>query len=57
MERCGVIFPSYEEVNQCHKTIQGETMLHEIGVETKSLEPKVNYVPWVMFNGVSMPKS
>lgn len=53
MERCGVIFPSYEEVSQCQKTAQGEAMLHEIGVETKSLEPKVNYVPWVMFNGVS----
>lgn len=51
MERCGIIFPSYEDVNQCHKTTQGETILHAIGVETKSLEPKVNYVPWVMFNG------
>lgn len=53
MGRCGIIFPAYEDVDQCHKTTQGEGILHDLGLETKSLEPEVNFIPWVMFNGVS----
>merc|ERR1711997_496910 len=51
MAKCNIISPSYEEVDECHKSIEGEEILHEIGVETKSLIPEVRMVPWVIFNG------
>jgi len=37
-------------VNGCAETDEGSNLLHEIGVETKALDPKLYFVPWVLFN-------
>ena len=31
--------------------VQGSILLHDYGVETKSQDPKINYVPWIIING------
>ena len=35
---------------------EGATLLHDIGVETKDLDPPLYGVPWTLFNGVSKKK-
>eukprot|EP00091_Calanus_sinicus_P002605 TRINITY_DN12688_c0_g1_i1.p1 TRINITY_DN12688_c0_g1~~TRINITY_DN12688_c0_g1_i1.p1 ORF type:complete len:138 (+),score=39.32 TRINITY_DN12688_c0_g1_i1:472-885(+) len=41
-----------EEVNECANSDEGSNLLHEYGVETKNLDPKLYSVPWVLFNDV-----
>ena len=31
---------------------EGSTLLHDIGVETKGLDPPLRTVPWTLFNEV-----
>ena len=52
MKSFNIIDPSYEDVDQCHEDTEGQNMLHQIGVMTKALDPKVTFVPWVTFNDV-----
>ena len=41
-------------VNGCAETDEGSNLLHDIGVETKALDPKLYFVPWVLFNDVNL---
>merc|ERR1712142_952655 len=41
-----------EKVETCAQSDQGSQLLHNIGVETKSLDPAMTFVPWVLFNKV-----
>ena len=46
-----------EKVEACAGSDEGSQLLHDIGVETKNLDPKLNFVPWVLFNNVSVIRS
>ena len=41
-----------EEVNKCANSDGGSNLLHEYGIETKNLDPKLYFVPWILFNDV-----
>ena len=41
-----------EEVNECANSDEGSNLLHEYGIETKNLDPKLYFVPWIIFNDV-----
>ena len=39
-----------EEVTVCAYSDEGSNLLHEHGVETNNLDPKLYFIPWVLFN-------
>eukprot|EP00092_Neocalanus_flemingeri_P025592 GFUD01027745.1.p1 GENE.GFUD01027745.1~~GFUD01027745.1.p1 ORF type:complete len:210 (+),score=58.98 GFUD01027745.1:11-640(+) len=41
-----------EKVEECAESDEGSNLLHDLGVETKNLDPKLYFVPWVLFNDV-----
>ena len=43
---------SYEEVDLCHGSIEGQNILHDFGVMTLDLDPAMTWAPWVTINGV-----
>ena len=43
---------SIKTVNDCSNSYDGMNILNELGTETKALDPTLNFVPWVTFNGV-----
>ena len=43
---------SIKTVNDCSNSYDGMNILNELGSETKALDPTLNFVPWVTFNGV-----
>ena len=42
-----------EDVTECANSDEGSNLLHTNGVETKNLDPELNFVPWVLFNDVN----
>lgn len=40
----------FKAIDNCHKTLEGENLLHKNGVETLSLEPKLVFVPWIIMD-------
>ena len=38
---------------QCARSDEGAALLHELGVQTHSLDPVLYFVPWLTFNDVS----
>ena len=53
LEMLGITTTSPDLVRACVDTDQGSNLLHDIGVETKNLEPSLTGVPWIVFNDVS----
>ena len=53
MDETHIEEPSRQQVDECAHSKQGQQVLHDIGVETLALSPKLNFVPWITFNGVS----
>ncbi|MCL4150887.1 UNVERIFIED_CONTAM: hypothetical protein GTU68_032881 [Idotea baltica] len=45
---------SFEPIEQCSNSTEGELILHEVGVAQSQLDPSVFYVPWIIVNDVSM---
>ena len=43
---------SFSEIETCSSSVEGEQLLHEVGLVTNSLVPEVNYVPWMVLDGV-----
>ena len=41
-----------EEVTECANSDEGFNLLHQLGVETKNLDPELYFSPWVLFNDV-----
>lgn len=41
-------------VEACAMSDEGSNLLHEYGVETKELDPKLYFVPWILFNDVNI---
>ena len=52
LEMTGVTTTSPEAVLACAESEAGADLLHDLGVETLSLEPPLTGVPWLLFNGV-----
>ena len=44
---------SMKAVSECANYYEGQELLKNLGDETNSLDPKLTFVPWVTFNGVS----
>ncbi|KAF2367371.1 Gamma interferon inducible lysosomal thiol reductase GILT, partial [Trinorchestia longiramus] len=42
------VWPSIDE---CSTSVEGEILLHDIGVKTHSLDPVLDYVPWMVYDG------
>ena len=53
MEKFGINPAKQEMVDKCANSVLGQTILHGIGLETKSLEPSLTFIPWIVINGVS----
>jgi hypothetical protein len=52
MEELGITNPTYQVVDTCSKSVEGEKLLHSFGVETKNLKPTLYFVPWITFDRV-----
>jgi len=51
MDEIKVKTPTKEAVDKCAHSVLGQNELHDIAVETKSLKPPLNFVPWILING------
>ena len=54
MEKTGVTSPTIDEVMTCATGTEGNQLFSKMGQETMDLDPPHEYVPWIMFNGVSL---
>ena len=52
LEMLDITTTSPERVKECVDSTEGSNLLHEIGVETKNLDPPLTGVPWILFNDV-----
>ena len=43
-----------EKVLECAESDEGSDLLHELGIETKNLDPELYFVPWLLFNDVGI---
>merc|ERR550517_354443 len=50
LETLQVTTTSPERVSECVDSSEGPNLLHDIGVETKNLDPPLTGVPWILFN-------
>ena len=48
----GITLPSTEDVEMCGDGMEGSVLLHNIGLETHGLQPRLTSVPWILFNDV-----
>ena len=53
LEMLDITTTSSERVRECAESEEGSKLLHDIGIETQSLEPALTGVPWLLFNEVS----
>ena len=53
LEMLGITTTSPDQVGACVDSDEGSNLLHDIGVETKNLDPSLTGVPWILFNDVS----
>jgi len=49
MEKLMITEPSYQEIDQCHSSNEGQNLLYSYGLETDNLEPAVYFIPWITF--------
>jgi len=42
----------WSEIQTCAYGIEGGDLLHAAGVRTEKLDPALNWVPWIVLNGV-----
>ena len=53
LEMLGITTTSPDLLRTCVDSTEGANLLHDIGVETKNLDPSLTGVPWILFNDVS----
>ena len=54
LEMLDITTTSPDLVRACVESDEGSNLLHDIGVETKNLDPSLTGVPWILFNDVSL---
>ena len=52
MEKLSIMNPTYESVDDCSKSVDGENLLQANGLETNHLDPQLYFVPWITFDRV-----
>merc|ERR1712029_241031 len=52
MEETGVTSPTIDEVLKCATGDEGNQLFAQFGLETQSLDPPHEYVPWILFDQV-----
>ena len=52
LEMLEITTTSAERVRECAESDEGFNLLHDIGLETESLDPALTGVPWLLFNEV-----
>ena len=57
MEAADITGTTFEDVDRCHSTPEGENLLHEIGVETANLDPPLYFIPWILLDEVNPSSS
>ena len=53
MEAADITGTTFEEVDKCHGSAEGENLLHDIGVETANLDPPLYFIPWILLDEVN----
>ena len=53
LEMLDITTTSPDRVRECVDSDEGSNLLHDVGVETKSLDPSLTGVPWILFNDVN----
>ena len=53
MEAADIGGTTFEEVDKCHSSAEGENLLHDIGVETLNLDPPLYFVPCILLDEVN----
>ena len=53
MEAADITGTTFEEVDKCHGSAEGESLLHDIGVETANLDPPLYFIPWILLDEVN----
>merc|ERR1719186_55266 len=46
----GISTTDYDTVKKCATSVEGQNLLHDIGVETHALDPALYFVPWILFH-------
>ncbi len=54
MEKVGITDPTYQVVDTCSNSVEGENLLKGNGVETQNLIPSLYFVPWITFDRVTL---
>ena len=49
----GIKSTTAEKISSCASSQHGEGLLHDQGVATRSLDPPLDFVPWITFNDAS----
>ena len=44
-----------KEVADCAGSELGSSLLHNVGLKTKNLQPPLTFVPWLLYNDVTWP--
>ena len=52
MNEFGIDHAAMKAAYDCVNSSEGMDLLKTLGDETNSLEPTLNFVPWITFNGV-----
>ena len=53
MQKCATAADlDFDDLLQCTKTDESIDLLHNHAIDTLALEPKLTFVPWIIFNRV-----
>lgn len=45
---------NYNDIETCTTSVEGQQLLHEVGLIQQTLDPQIYYVPWILVNDVSI---
>lgn len=44
---------NFNEIEACYNSVEGQQLLHDVGLIQETLDPQIYYVPWILINDVS----
>uniref|UniRef100_T1J742 Micro-fibrillar-associated protein 1 C-terminal domain-containing protein n=1 Tax=Strigamia maritima TaxID=126957 RepID=T1J742_STRMM len=47
---------NWSQISDCIDSTEGKDVLHEMGVKTENLQPRLTFVPWIVVNGKTSPE-
>lgn len=55
LEQCAAeVEVTYDPIALCADSVEGQQLLHDIGIKTMALDPQLDYVPWMVVNDVRL---